>query len=511
MICPIMLALLHERQVPPELLVLVVVEAAAVEVVEVVDAPPPAPPAPPAPLGGMVSVPLEQAIATIATKPARTLRCICCDGFFMGAPSDATGRLNAKHVGTTRPVCGAFPRLPLRPDDEVGSSAMKPSHAWILGSLALSLVATLGASCSSKSSETNPSASPTTSSGSGGAAGTGGMSGAGGAEATDGGPMQDGDLFPDGTAFDSGPPSSKFFVLVTETAAGSNGVDAWGGILRYDIASDGAQAMEAIAIDKALVHDPIGLAFRTKSAEVFVGNRHGNIAADGVVGSITRFLYKAKDQSFTPNGEITGNNMGAVHQIALSPAEDALFAATYTGGDAITRFQIDSMGQVLPGGTLLKAGSMLGISVAPDGKRLYATQDVSQGGNVIRQFELPSGSELPALTVPNAQRMHLMVLAGTELYVSDIAANVVYRFFIGANDDLNLVENVPADAPISVALSPDGLELFTTAHQYGATAIIDRFSQGDAGTWVPTTTITTPFSLGGTLVFSAAAVPTQPL
>jgi len=71
-------------------------------------------------------------------------------------------------------------------------------------------------------------------------------------------------------------------------------------------------------IPAARVRDPAGLAFPASSSEVFVGNRHGNNSADGVAGSISRFLYDRATRSFTATGTISGNGLAGVHQLNFS-------------------------------------------------------------------------------------------------------------------------------------------------------------------------------------------------
>lgn len=313
--------------------------------------------------------------------------------------------------------------------------------------------------------------------------------------------------------------STSFFILVTETPGGSPAPSDWGGILRYNVDHDNGPATQVTAIDKSLVHDPLGLAFCNKSAEVFVGNRWGN-APPTSGGTISRFTYDANTQTFAANGEISGNGLGAVGQVVFSPAEDELYAANVSqvaGQGSISKFAIDSKGNATSDGVLTVTGSTtIGLAVAPDGKRLYVSSGSPYtGGNVIRQFALPSGNEVtPSITIATADRLHLMTRFGSELYVGDPRSGsgptAVYHLKIASNDDLTLVDTISATDPISVALSPDNLEMFAVAHLVGDGGAIDRFSATADGGWTPTTTITPPSSLGGTLTFLTSAVPTIP-
>jgi hypothetical protein len=313
-------------------------------------------------------------------------------------------------------------------------------------------------------------------------------------------------------------PNTSFFILVTQTPGGSPVQADWGGVLRYNIASDNAPAKQVTAIDKTLVHDPLGLAFCNKSAEVFVGNRWGNAPPSGG-GSISRFLYDASNQTFKPNGDITGNGLGAVGQVVFSPTEDELYAANVTqgSGGSISEFKVDAKGNVTPDTVLtITSSTTIGLAVAPDGKRLYVSSGSPWGGgNVIRQFALPSGTEVtPSVTVPSADRLHLMMRTGSDLYVSDPrsgqGATAVYHFQIASNDDLTLVDTILATDPISVTLSPDGQEMFAVAHQVGDGGSIDRFMATADGGWGFTSKIVPPGSLGGTLTFLVTATPTIP-
>lgn len=311
-------------------------------------------------------------------------------------------------------------------------------------------------------------------------------------------------------SFDAAP-SPRFFILVTETPAGSAPMVDWGGILRFDVADDFQPAIETKGadggtwVDKSLVADPIGLAFRQTSAEVFAGNRRGN--ADG---SITRFTYSKNTQSLTKTGDVaTGDGAGAVMQIAFSHDEMELYGAR--GGGEITRFKFDVNGNMSPNGKIGGLGSMVGVAVSSDGKRLYATQQFS---STIREFQLPSGTEVPGFAVQGASRPHLMVMdpKNNRLYVSDIQSNKIFVLAVDANDDLSLKQSVDATNPISVALSPTGNELFSTSHNFSPPDVIERYRQ-DGGSWVTEgsqATISTATALGGTLVFLASEVPHPP-
>jgi DNA-binding beta-propeller fold protein YncE len=309
----------------------------------------------------------------------------------------------------------------------------------------------------------------------------------------------------DATPVDAEPPLSPgFFVMVAQTPPFSIPMSEWKGVTRFDLTDVGATAVEGKGIDKGLVADPAGLVFRAESAELFVGNRHGNTAADGVAGSVSRFLYHAETRSFTPNGTILGNGLSGVHQITFSPTSGELFAANATGSGGISRFKFDSKGNAVANGTI-GSSSMRGVIVAPDGKRLYATT----AGNTIEQFDLKTGTALATITVADGSlALHFMAVANNELYAPAIFGGVVYRFTIGSGDELKEKDTIPGDDPIAVAFSPNGLEMFVAGHL--SANVIDRYRRPTTtGAWAATKKIDTPVP-GTLLVFPVEARPTIP-
>jgi hypothetical protein len=141
------------------------------------------------------------------------------------------------------------------------------------------------------------------------------------------------------------------------------------------------------------------------------------------------------------------------------------------------------------------------VNVAPDGKRLYVTVL----STTIRQFDLSSGTELTAVTIQTATRLQQIALRGSsELYVADPDNGTVYRFVLDASDNPVLKESIAgADAPIGVAFSPDGLQMFTGGHLNSD--IIDRYQyNAQSDTWTPTTKFTAPASLGYFMILGDA-------
>jgi hypothetical protein len=313
-----------------------------------------------------------------------------------------------------------------------------------------------------------------------------------------------------GFCTDASPPDSSttsgYFLVVTETPAGSPPVASWGGVLRYTISADYAAATQGVAIPAdGGVHDPVGLVFRYASQELLVGNRHGNDTGDGVAGSVSRFKYDAQAETFTYESDILDSSLHCNHQPALDPTESELYVANYCDPGGISEFALAADGTPTYDGLLASGSGFLGVAVAPDGQRLYATERSPDPSNVIRQFSLPSGTDLGSFSVPGSSRLHFMSIYGQDLYVGDVDT-VVYRLKIDANDDLSVTDTVAATTPISVALSPSGKELFADGHSFNATSIIDRFMPDGGGWSAETTNISTPSSLGGVHVFPVNGV-----
>lgn len=285
-----------------------------------------------------------------------------------------------------------------------------------------------------------------------------------------------------------------FTLLATQSPAGSNGVASWRGILRYEVLGDVLTATRGI--DQSEVRDPAGLAFRAASSEVFVGNRHGNIAADGVPGSISRFTWDPVRRALTAGAPITGNELYGVHQLVFSPNTGELFAANVRSG--VSRFLFDAQGRVVPNGTIGSA-SMRGAMVSPDGRSLYTTT----AGQIIQHFDLTNGTMIETFTVSStiALNLHYMAMRAGELYVAALDAGRVYRFTLDSGNHLRVKDGVAASAPLSVAFSPDGVEMYTVGHR--DSDVIERFRYDRVhDVWRPSATLNTTSSLGAVLVLT---------
>jgi hypothetical protein len=295
-----------------------------------------------------------------------------------------------------------------------------------------------------------------------------------------------------------------YTLLVTETPPGPIiEMSKWGGVRRYTVAAAGAPLVLATGIDKTAVHDPENIIYRPDSSEVLVANRHGDNAADGMAGSISRFIYDRSAGTFTPNGAITGNGLSIVGQMAFHPTTGELFAANLYlsgGGPAASRFTIDGAGVATANGTIGDGGTQ-GLLISPDGKRLYLTSGGLRS-NAIRQYDIATGAKLPDFTVTGAASLFFMALSAGEIYVGDIDGNKVFRLTVDASNDLTVHDSFGADGPVSIAFSPDGTELFSSGHL--TSSLIDRFVHDATGTtWMHADRTDTTQSLGGLIVVPA--------
>jgi hypothetical protein len=99
-----------------------------------------------------------------------------------------------------------------------------------------------------------------------------------------------------------------------------------------------------------------------------------------------------------------------------------------------------------------------------------------------------------------------MSVVGNELYAPGTTGGLLYRFKIQADDSLTLEAKISGNTPISIALSPDGKELFAAGHVNSD--LVDRFKPSN-GTWASSSQIVTGWSLGMILVFASDSEPSS--
>jgi DNA-binding beta-propeller fold protein YncE len=263
-------------------------------------------------------------------------------------------------------------------------------------------------------------------------------------------------------------------------------------VLQYALADSGSPLKPIDGIDADELADPWGLAWRAASSELFVSNGHGQDAADGVAGSISRFVYDSAARTFTPNGDISGDGLSAPHQIAFDAVTGELFVANIDGG--VLRFTFDKAGVATANGSI-GDGTTRGVTVSPGHTKLWMTTGVNQ---FIRQFDLKTGDELTHVATEYDSGLHGLAVHDGMLYAAGPFRDAIYRFSISADDELTLVDAIPATFPVDVTFSPDGLYMYSSSH---SEQVVERFSYDKAAdTWSFVDAFDTGKSLGSILV-----------
>jgi DNA-binding beta-propeller fold protein YncE len=297
---------------------------------------------------------------------------------------------------------------------------------------------------------------------------------------------------PDGSRIDASDPNSEIFV--TQTPPGPQNADPtnWSGVLQLSVSGDFAPLVMETGIVKTELADPAAIAFRSTSSELFVGNRHGNNAADGVAGTVSRRRYTQGTHTLVAEPEITGNGLSGVHQVTFSPTSGEMFAANFGGG--VSRFTFDADGTPVANG-MISDGTTRGVLVTPDGNRLFVTN----ANNLIRSFDLATGTEVAATTLSSSGVLHYLAYRLGDVYVAALADNMVYRYHLAANDELTYVQAIAAESPVGVAFSADGAEMFVTGHQ--TVDLLQRYTYDAASdTWMSSGTMDLGSSLGGVVI-----------
>lgn len=288
----------------------------------------------------------------------------------------------------------------------------------------------------------------------------------------------------------AGAQQHPFELVVTVSPPGSNTNPAsWQPVQRFGFADTGAAPTPLDDIPTTEVFDPAGVVFRT-STDLFVGNRHGNT---GGQGSISRFTLSSNGLVATANGNFTTPGMIGVHELAISPTTGELFAATVF--DGIYRFAFDGAGQPVYNGHIAPGVAMRGVLIHPNGRFIYSTSF----SNIIRVYHIENDNSVTTLApiaVPGASSLHFFCLgpSGDELYVGDISSNKVFRYSLLPGGELVAKPAIDSPAPIDLAFSADGQEMFVGNHFQGG---ITRYAyQPGTDSWEQSGTISTP-SMGG--------------
>lgn len=288
--------------------------------------------------------------------------------------------------------------------------------------------------------------------------------------------------------------AASFEILITQSPGGPQNADPanWLGVIQFNSAGDNSELTQDTGIISDAVSDPAGLGFRATAHEVFVGNRHGNTRNS----SISRFLYDFSTRQLIPNGEVTGNGLFGVHQIAFNPVTSEMFAANVNGG--VSRFTFDAQDNPVANG-LIGNGSTRGVAVSPDGKRLFVTMGIN---STIRQFDLATGTELPSINVPSGVGgLHYMKILKRVLYVAGFYDNRVYRYRLNSSNDLSLLDHLDVNDPLGLDFSPDGNEMFVTGHE--SSSLLYRFRWNpNSQSWNQSNTLDAGSSLGDIIVIS---------
>ncbi len=261
-----------------------------------------------------------------------------------------------------------------------------------------------------------------------------------------------------------------------------------GPVLLYGFATTGPLSQVGLIPPPpdTLINDPAGVAFSAQG-ELFVGNRHRN----GGDGSIARFFVDTSGNHI-PNGNITGNGLKAVGQLAFSVSGE-LFAANFLN-DTISRFVFDADGNAIPNGVIVgQAGSYLeGVAFSPSGELFVTTYfDVS------RYIFDETGAAIfnGSFTIPGSTRLHQLAFSSQgELFLTSVDNDTVYRLLFDAAGNPVSNGTISVPTPVGITFSPEG-ELFVSSHLDNH--LISRFTFDEMGGAISNGTVSTPDSMGG--------------
>ncbi|MFF1690175.1 MULTISPECIES: beta-propeller fold lactonase family protein [unclassified Streptomyces] len=174
--------------------------------------------------------------------------------------------------------------------------------------------------------------------------------------------------------------------------------------------------------------------------------------------------------------------------LAITPDARTVFVAQADG--ALTSYRIGPGGALTDGGRTLVGAPVLGLSITPDGARLFATL----GGlrNEVRSFSIASSGQLTPTGRPGAHVAGLNVFAlpaispdGHYLFVAGYLTNTVTTFAIAPDATLTQVgEPIPTgDKPVMPTVTPDGRFLYISNEGGGS---LSGYAIGPGGTLTPT-------------------------
>ena len=167
--------------------------------------------------------------------------------------------------------------------------------------------------------------------------------------------------------------------------------------------------------------------------------------------------------------------------IAVAPGGERAYVANYTS-NSVTPIDLVS-GKVLPSIPLGGAAGPAGIAIAPDGKTAYVTDAGAIGtlGDTVTPIDLATDRTLRPITVGPGPQGIAITPNGRTAYVADAGAIVsgqsgalgstVTPVDLATGKALRPI--TVGNAPIGVAISPDGLTALVTNLNSGSVSAID--------------------------------------
>lgn len=291
----------------------------------------------------------------------------------------------------------------------------------------------------------------------------------------------------------SGSPSD-YLVVAASTPPGSN--PAYDGpVLRFSMQGTGdMQSIEELP--PSLLSDPDGVTF-DQFGELFVGNRHGNVGQG--LGSISRFKFDGCG-GWRSNGQITGNGLEAVHQIAFSPTTGEMFAVNYIAG-TVSRFRFDSERNPIANG-ILDAGAAFaggGLAVSPWGELFVVN------AHAIRRIAFDAdGAAIPNGTIPtgSGDGAGLLEFSNTgDLYYASFRENILLRCRFSESKEASCQGILSLSNLQAITITPSD-ELLVAIHGSGGIA---RYLPDENGALTPHGFVATP-SLGDIAVLDLSTI-----